>query len=344
VPGESLAARAEEALRQALGEVEGARDAQELENVRVRWLGRKGQISELLGQLGKLPASERGAAGAAANRAKSQVSDALQEKLRTFKGEELRRRLEGERIDLTAPGARLARGTLHPLTQLQYEIEDIFRSLGFEIVDGPEVEREYYNFEALNIPAHHPARDLQDTYWLTDGNVLRTHTSPVQIRAMETRRPPFRVLAPGRVYRNESLDASHEHTFYQVEGLYVDQEVSLSHMAGILNGFLETLFGQEVRVRLRPGYFPFVEPGCELDFQCLLCRGKGCPACKRTGWVEMCGCGLVHPNVLRHGRIDPAQWSGFAFGLGLNRLAMMRYGIPDIRLFQSGDLAFLNQF
>jgi phenylalanyl-tRNA synthetase alpha chain len=223
-------------------------------------------------------------------------------------------------------------------------LEDLFTSLGFAVLDGPEVETEYYNFDALNIPADHPARDMQDTFWLADGNLLRTHTSPVQVRGMERLGPPLRMIAPGRVFRNEEVDASHEHTFYQVEGMMVDRNVSVAHMIYFMKTLLSAIFRREVTVRLRPGFFPFVEPGFELDIQCLICGGPGCPVCKQSGWVELMPCGLVHPNVLRMGKIDPDQWGGFAFGLGLTRLAMMRYAIDDIRLFQGGDLRFLQQF
>jgi phenylalanyl-tRNA synthetase alpha chain len=223
-------------------------------------------------------------------------------------------------------------------------LEDLFSSLGFAVLDGPEVETEHRNFDALNIPATHPARDAQDTFWLEGGNLLRTHTSPVQVRGMERFRPPLRMIAPGRVFRNESVDASHEHTFYQIEGMMIDRDVSVAHLIYFMKTMLTAVFRREVTVRLRPGYFPFVEPGFELDVHCLLCGGSGCPVCKQSGWVEQLGCGLVHPNVLRASGIDPEEWNGFAFGLGLTRLVMMRYGIDDIRQLQGGDLRFLEQF
>jgi phenylalanyl-tRNA synthetase alpha chain len=233
---------------------------------------------------------------------------------------------------------------LHPITQVQREIEELFVSLGFTVLDGPEVETEYYNFDALNIPADHPARDMQDTFWLNDGRLLRTHTSPVQVRALEKLGPPLKMIAPGRVFRNEEVDPSHEHTFYQLEGMMVDRNVSVAHLIYFMKTLLSAVFRREVTVRLRPGFFPFVEPGFELDIQCLICGGSGCPVCKQSGWVELLPCGLVHPAVLRYSKVDPERWSGFAFGLGLTRLAMMRYGIDDIRLFASGDLRFLKQF
>jgi len=221
---------------------------------------------------------------------------------------------------------------------------DIFTSMGFQILDGPEAETEHYNFEALNIPKHHPARDMQDTFWTEDGNLLRTHTSAIQVRGMEKVRPPFRVVGPGRVFRYETTDASHENTFYQVEGMMVDRDISVSNLIFFMKQLLREIFKKDVKIRLRPGFFPFVEPGFELDINCLICGGSGCPVCKQSGWVELLPCGLVHPNVLRSGGIDPDEWSGFAFGLGLNRLIMMRYGINDIRHFLSGDVRFVYQF
>ncbi len=249
-----------------------------------------------------------------------------------------------EWIDVTLPAPGIRPGSLHPITQLQDEIEDLFTSLGFAVLDGPEVETEEHNFDALNIPPAHPARDMQDTFWLTNGSLLRTHTSPVQVRGMRECGPPLRMIAPGRVFRNEEVDASHEHTFYQLEGMMIDREVSVANLIYFMEALLSGVFKRVVTVRLRPGYFPFVEPGFELDIRCLICNGKGCPVCKHSGWVELLPCGLVHPNVLRMSGIDPDEWGGFAFGLGLTRLAMMRYGIDDIRQLQGGDLRFLTQF
>src|SRR5260221_12599883 len=253
-------------------------------------------------------------------------------------------RLETEWVDVTVPPPPPGPGSLHPLTQIQAEIEDLFLSLGFSILDGPEVESDEHNFDALNIPADHPARDMQDTFWLEGNWLLRTHTSPVQVRGMRKLGPPLRMIAPGRVFRNERRDASHEPTFYQLEGMMIDKDVSVAHLIYFMKTLLSAVFRREVTVRLRPGYFPFVEPGFELDIQCLICGGVGCPVCKQSGWVELMPCGLVHPNVLRMSGIDPDQGGGFAFGLGLTRLAMMRYGIDDIRLLAGGDLRFLRQF
>jgi phenylalanyl-tRNA synthetase alpha chain len=328
----------------ALARIEDAKSMEALEAVRVEVLGRKGTLGQFSKEFGKLAPQERAAAGKALNAAKEALESALEARKHSFDTEALNARLGSEWIDLTLPAPGPRPGSLHPVTQVQMELEDLFTSLGFAVLDGPEVETEYHNFDALNIPASHPARDMQDTFWLTDGNLLRTHTSPVQVRGMERLGPPLRMIAPGRVFRNEEVDASHEHTFYQVEGMMVDRNVSVAHMLYFMKTLLSAIFRREVTIRLRPGYFPFVEPGFELDIQCLICGGPGCAVCKQSGWVELMPCGLVHPNVLRMSGIDPDEWGGFAFGLGLTRLAMMRYGIDDIRLFESGDLRFLRQF
>ncbi|HEY3741221.1 MAG TPA: phenylalanine--tRNA ligase subunit alpha, partial [Bryobacteraceae bacterium] len=275
---------------------------------------------------------------------KQEVEAALEQKKAKFESAALAARLDAEWLDLTLPAEGVRKGSLHPVTQIQREIEELFISLGFTVLDGPEVETEQNNFDALNIPASHPARDMQDTFWLEGGNLLRTHTSPVQVRGMRRLGPPLRMIAPGRVFRNEEVDASHEHTFYQVEGMMIDREVSVANLIYFMKTLLSGIFKREVTVRLRPGYFPFVEPGFELDIQCLICGGPGCAVCKHSGWVELLPCGLVHPNVLRMSGIDPDEWNGFAFGLGLTRLAMMRYQIDDIRQMQGGDLRFLTQF
>ncbi len=328
----------------ALARIQSARSLQDLEQVRIEVLGRKGTLAQVSKEMGKVAPEDRARAGKLLNAAKQNIESGLESRLRQFDAEALALRLNAEWLDLTlpAPGPRI--GHLHPITQIQSEIEDLFVSLGFAVLDGPEVEDEYHNFDALNIPGDHPARDMQDTFWLTDGNLLRTHTSPVQVRGMERLGPPLRMIAPGRAFRNENVDASHEHTFYQLEGMMIDRDVSVAHLIYFMKTLLSAIFKREVTVRLRPGYFPFVEPGFELDIQCLICGGPGCPVCKQSGWVELLPCGLVNPNVLRMSGIDPEQWNGFAFGLGLTRLVMMRYAIDDIRLLQSGDLRFLNQF
>jgi phenylalanyl-tRNA synthetase alpha chain len=333
-----------ELVETTLSRIRAATTLDDLEAIRVDVLGRKGKLAQLGKQLGTLPPDQRAELGKTLNAAKQTLEPAFETKKAELERAALHRRLESEWLDLTLPAPGPRRGSLHPVTQIQSEIEDLFISLGFAVLDGPEVETEYYNFDALNIPRDHPARDAQDTFWLTDCNLLRTHTSPVQVRGMERLGAPLRVIAPGRVFRNEEVDASHEHTFYQVEGMMIDREVSVGHLVYFMKAMLSAVFHREVSVRLRPGFFPFVEPGFELDLGCLICGGSGCPVCKQSGWVEMMGCGLVHSNVLRMSGIDPDQWNGFAFGLGLTRLAMMRYGIDDIRLLQGGDLRFLNQF
>jgi phenylalanyl-tRNA synthetase alpha chain len=328
----------------ALERIASASSAADLEPVRVEVLGRKGVLAQISKDMGKLPPEERSRAGKLLNAAKQALEEALERRNREFEGAALSARLDAEWIDLTLPAPGSRPGSLHPITQIQMEIEDLFVSLGFMVLDGPEAETEYHNFDALNIPPEHPARDTQDTFWLTDGNLLRTHTSPVQVRGMERFGPPLRMIAPGRAFRNESVDASHEHTFYQLEGMMIDRDVSVAHLLYFMKTLLTEVFRREVTVRLRPGFFPFVEPGFELDIQCLICGGSGCAVCKHSGWVELLPCGLVNPNVLRISGIDTEKWNGFAFGLGLTRLAMMRYGIDDIRLLQSGDLRFLQQF
>jgi phenylalanyl-tRNA synthetase alpha chain len=328
----------------ALEQLGRAASLEELEAVRVDALGRKGKLAEISKTFGKLTPEERARIGKLLNTVKQELESKLEARKAALDRAALDARLEAEWIDLTEPAPGIRPGSLHPVTQVQRELEELFLSMGFAVLDGPEVESEYYNFDALNIPADHPARDMQDTFWMKDGRLLRTHTSPVQVRALEKLGPPLKMIAPGRVFRNEEVDPSHEHTFYQLEGMMVDRDVSVAHLIYFMKTLLSAIFHREVKVRLRPGFFPFVEPGFELDIQCLICGGKGCPVCKQSGWVELLPCGLVHPAVLRYGGVDPEEWNGFAFGLGLTRLAMMRYGIDDIRLFSSGDLRFLRQF
>jgi phenylalanyl-tRNA synthetase alpha chain len=328
----------------SLERIAAAASEEELEAVRVDALGRKGPLAQAGKEMGKLPPAERAGFGKLLNSARQNIEQAIAAKKQTLADAALRQRLDAEWLDLTLPAPGPRRGHLHPITRIQRELEELFSSLGFAVLDGPEVEDEYHNFDALNIPPDHPARDMQDTFWLDGGNLLRTHTSPVQVRGMERLGPPLRMIAPGRVFRNESVDASHEHTFYQLEGMMIDRDVSVAHLLYFMKTLLTAIFHRDVTVRLRPGYFPFVEPGFELDIQCLICGGPGCPVCKQSGWVELLPCGLVNPKVLRMSGIDPEVWSGFAFGLGLTRLVMMRYGIDDIRHLQGGDLRFLEQF
>jgi phenylalanyl-tRNA synthetase alpha chain len=339
-----LEAKLSELRSSALAAIAASQSPEELERVRVDVLGRSGSIAQISKEMGKVAPQQRAAIGKLLNSVKQEIESAHEAKARQFSEAALRARLDAEWIDLTLPAPGVRPGSLHPVTQIQAEIEDLFVSMGFTVLDGPEVESEYHNFDALNIPADHPARDMQDTFWLTDGNLLRTHTSPVQVRGMEKLGPPLRMIAPGRVFRNESVDASHEHTFYQLEGMMVDRDVSVANLIYFMKTLLTAIFHRDVTVRLRPGFFPFVEPGFELDIRCLICGGPGCPVCKQSGWVELLPCGLVHPNVLRMSGIDPEQWNGFAFGLGLTRLVMMRYAIDDIRQLMGGDLRFLRQF
>ena len=334
----------QELLDSALARIHAARTADDLEAVRVEVLGRKGILAQLSKDMGKLSPDERAVRGKFINTSKQALEGAYEERRTDFAREALAAKLDAEWVDLTVPATGAPVGSLHPITRIQWEIEDLFRSMGFSVLDGPEVETEENNFDALNIPPDHPARDMQDTFWLDGGNLLRTHTSPVQVRGMKKLGPPLRMIAPGRVFRNESVDASHEHTFYQVEGMMIDRNVSVGNLIYFMKTLLTAIFQRDVEVRLRPGFFPFVEPGFELDIKCLICGGSGCPVCKQSGWVELLPCGLVNPKVLSMSGIDPNEWNGFAFGLGLTRLVMMRYAIDDIRWLQSGDLRFLMQF
>ena len=329
---------------EALEAVRSAESKEAIEELRVKYLGRKGEVTTFSKQIKDVPKEQRREFGQAVNELKQIVTFEIDARLNVLKKGRFDAIEETERIDVTLPGLNPPRGHLHPLTQIQSELEDIFTSMGFAILDGPELETDENNFEKLNIPGDHPARDMQDTFWTKDGNLLRTHTSPIQIRGMAKMKPPLRVVGPGRVFRYENIDASHEHTFYQMEGLMIDRNISVAHLIHFMRTLLGEIFQSEVKVRLRPGYFPFVEPGFELDFNCRICGGKGCSTCKHTGWVELIPCGLVHPNVLRMSGIDPDKWSGFAFGLGLSRLVMMRYTIDDIRHMLSGDLRFVEQF
>lgn len=335
----------EAVLESGLARINGAETVDALEALRVELLGRKGVLADAGKTMGKLAPEERAAAGKLLNAAKQQLEAAYDTRKSGFQSAALTARLDSEWLDLTAPAQGITPGSLHPITQIQTEIEELFVSMGFVVLDGPEVETEFNNFDALNIPPTHPARDMQDTFWLEGGNLLRTHTSPVQIRGMKTLPLPLRMIAPGRVFRNEEVDASHEHTFYQLEGMMIDRNVSIANLIYFMKTLLAKIFRRDdVTVRLRPGYFPFVEPGFELDIQCMVCGGPGCPVCKHSGWVELLPCGLVHPNVLKFGGINSDEWGGFAFGLGLTRLVMMRYAIDDIRWINSGDLRFLKQF
>ena len=318
-------------------------------NLKSRYLGKQGEVAETFKSLKNLSSQERRETGFLLNELKSKMLRQCDDKMLEFEVRDMNRKLEDERIDIELTRERreagFFRGGFHPRTLVQREVEDIFFSMGFLILDGPHIDNEFYNFEALNIPSDHPARDMQDTFWFEDGkHLLRTHTSTLQIRGMMIHSPPFRFIAPGMVFRSERTDASHEMAFAQIEGMMVGKSISVANLIYFMKILLSEIFQSSVKVRLRPGFFPFVEPGFELDIACLICRGKGCRVCKQSGWVELCPCGMVHPNVLRQGKIDPKEWSGFAFGLGLDRLVMMRYGIDDIRHLARGDLRFHSQF
>ena len=315
----------------------------ELDAVRVAYLGKKGHLTEQLKGLGRLPAEQRPRAGQAINEAKEALSAVLEARHALLEAQELERALEAERIDVTLPGRGHAVGGLHPVTRTMQRVEALFTSIGFTIAEGPEVEDDYHNFEALNIPAHHPARAMHDTFYFDAHRLLRTHTSPVQIRVMEQQPPPVRIIAPGRAYRCDS-DLTHTPMFHQVEGLLVDEGVTFADLKGILAEFMRNFFERDLDVRFRPSYFPFTEPSAEVDISCVICSGKGCRVCKQTGWLEVLGCGMVHPEVFRHVGIDSERYTGYAFGAGLERLTMLRYGVNDLRIFFDNDLRFLRQF
>lgn len=327
----------------ALGLIAAASDEQALDNVRVQYLGKKGEITEQLKGLGKLSADERPAAGARINEAKERIQDALNTRKQVLEEAALAERLARERVDVTLPGRRTATGGAHPVSLTMKRIGEFFRKAGFSSVEGPEIEDDYHNFEALNIPSHHPARAMHDTFYFDATTLLRTHTSPVQVRVMESSQPPIRIICPGRVYRCDS-DVTHSPMFHQVEGLLVDKHVTFADLKGVLASFLRDFFEQDLGVRFRPSYFPFTEPSAEVDIQCVICGGSGCRVCKQTGWLEVLGCGMVHPKVFEASSIDPETYTGFAFGMGVERLTMLRYGVNDLRLFFENDLKFLRQF
>ncbi len=314
----------------ALNQLQKTGSLSELEKFRIKYLGRKGELTAVLRSLKDLPINKRKKTGQAANKFKIQLEKAIEQKkkkLRTATS-----KTEGPKIDITAPGIKFSQGHLHPLTQAMNQIEEIFQSMGFKVVEGPDIESEYNNFDALNIPKDHPARDAWDTFWLKNKKLLRTHTSPMQVRYMKKNTPPFRIIVPGRVFRYENIDASHSHTFYQLEGLMVDKDISVANFKAIMEDFLEKLFGKDIKTRIRPSHFPFTEPSLEIDIY------------KDKKWLEIVGAGIVHPNVFKAVGYNPVNWQGFAFGMGIDRIAMKKYGINDIRLFYSGDLRFLNQF
>ena len=328
---------------EARAEVAAAPDGAALESVRVRWLGKKGTFTEQLKELGRIPAAERPAAGARINEAKEELTHAIEVRRAALERADVEKKLIEGRLDVTLPGRGEEPGGLHPVTRARLRIETLFRRAGFDVASGPEIEDDFHNFAALNIPANHPARALHDTFYFPDGRLLRTHTSPVQIRALLDRGAPLAIIAPGRVYRCDS-DMTHSPMFHQLEGLVVDENVSFANMKAVLHGFLQAFFERDLAMRLRPSYFPFTEPSAEVDMGCLFCAGAGCRTCKHSGWLEISGCGMVHPNVLKASGVDPERYTGYAFGAGIDRLAMLRYGVNDLRLFFENDLRFLRQF
>lgn len=334
----------EEIKKSALGVIENLQDMQQVENARIKFLGKKGELTAILKQMGKLSAEERPVIGQLANEIRAELDKKIAEKTKQLKEIALNEKLKSEAIDVTMPGESVELGHIHPLTAVLNELKDIFIGMGFNIAEGPEVEKDYYNFEALNIPKDHPARDTQDTFYINENVVLRTQTSPVQIRVMENTEPPIRIIAPGRVYRSDAVDATHSPLFHQVEGLVVDKGINMADLKGTLEAFAKRLYGEDTKIRLRPHHFPFTEPSCEIDVSCFKCGGKGCPMCKGEGWIEILGGGMVHPKVLKNGGIDPEVYSGFAFGVGLERLTMFKYNIDDMRLLYENDLRFLSQF
>ena len=337
---EELKLEAAEAVKKA------AKNLNDLNEIRVKYLGKKGEITGLLRGLGKLSKEDRPRIGQIVNEARQQLETLIADKNDELKAKELESRLASEKIDVTLPGRQMPLGHLHPLTLTLNRIKDIFMTMGFSVEEGPEIERDYFNFEALNLPKDHPARDMQDSFYITDEILMRTQTSPVQARTMQSHEPnsPIRMIAPGRVYRRDDYDATHSPMFTQVEGLVIDKGISLADLKGTLELFLHQIFNENVGVRFRPSFFPFTEPSAEVDISCVMCHGKGCRVCKGTGWLEILGAGMVHPHVLEMSGYDPKQVSGFAFGLGVERIAMLSYGVDDLRLFYDNDMRFLRQF
>ncbi len=334
----------ESIAREAKASLELAQSKQELENIRVKYLGKKGELTAVLKQMGKLTPEERPVMGQLANEVRATIEALIEATDEKIKKEELEKKLREEKLDVTMPGKKSELGHKHPLNIVLDEVKDIFLGMGFDIATGPEVEWDYYNFEALNIPKDHPARDTQDTFYITENMLLRTQTSPVQIRVMEQQKPPIRVISPGRVFRSDAVDATHSPLFHQIEGLVVDKGITMGDLKGTLEAFAKRLYGNDTKIRLRPHHFPFTEPSCEIDVTCFKCGGKGCPMCKGEGFIEILGAGMVHPKVLSGCGVDPEVYSGYAFGVGLERLVMFRFDIDDMRLLYENDMRFLGQF
>lgn len=328
----------------ALEEINNANDEKVLNDVRVKYLGKKGELTLILRGMGGILPEERPVIGSLVNQVRDEIENLIEERENEFKVAEIKRKLENEKIDVTMPGKKVNLGSVHPITQIIKDIEEIFIGMGYQIADGPEVELATYNFDKLNTPPDHPARDIQDTFYITDDIVLRSQTSPVQARVMETQKPPIKIICPGAVYRSDSVDATHSPVFHQIEGLVVDKNISMGDLKGTLEMFAKKCLGEKTQIRFRPHHFPFTEPSAEADVSCFVCGGKGCRVCKGEGWIELLGCGMVHPNVLRNCGIDPEVYSGFAFGCGIERIAMAKFGIDDMRLLYENDVRFLKQF
>lgn len=325
-------------------QIEEANDLQALDLIRVSALGKKGEVTALLKQMGKLSAEERPVFGATVNKLRVEIEEKLEGKKKVFEDAEFAKKLENETIDITMPSKKQTIGTRHPLTKVIDDLKDIFIGMGYQIAEGPEVETCYFNFDALNAPKDHPSRDVQDTMYITNDIILRSQTSPVQVRTMLDKKPPIKIICPGRVYRADDIDATHSPVFHQLEGLVIGEGITMAHLKGALSDFVKNYFGEETKIKLRPHHFPFTEPSCEVDVSCFVCGGKGCKTCKGEGWIEILGAGMVHPNVLRAGGIDPEKYTGFAFGMGIERIAMIKYDLNDLRLLYENDTRFLKQF
>ncbi len=328
----------------SIKEITNCKEQKELNDLKVKYLGKKGELTAVLRGMGKLTPEERPVIGSLVNQVRDELEILIQQKEKEFKRKELEKKLETENIDVTEPSKRVNLGSLHPITQIIEEVEEIFLGMGYQIADGPEVEKAIYNFDKLNTPPDHPARDLQDTFYITEDIVLRSQTSPVQARVMENQKPPIKIICPGAVYRSDSVDATHSPVFHQIEGLVVDKNIAMTDLKGTLEMFAKKCLGENTKIRFRPHHFPFTEPSAEADVSCFVCGGKGCRVCKGEGWIELLGCGMVHPNVLKNCGIDPEEYSGFAFGFGVERIAMAKFGIEDMRLLFENDVRFLKQF
>lgn len=328
----------------SIKEMEEVKTIKELTELKVKYLGKKGELTAVLRGMGKLSPEERPVMGSLVNEVRDLLDEKFAQKEQELKHEELNQRLQNETIDITEPSQKMKLGSIHPITQIIQEVEDIFLGMGYQIADGPEVEKTFYNFDQLNTPPDHPARDVQDTFYITEDIILRSQTSPVQARVMESQEPPIKIICPGAVYRSDSVDATHSPVFYQVEGLVVDKNITMTDLKGTLEMFAKKCLGEKTKIRFRPHHFPFTEPSAEADVSCFVCGGKGCRVCKGEGWIELLGCGMVHPNVLRNCKIDPEIYSGFAFGFGVERIAMAKFGIDDLRLLYENDVRFLKQF